>query len=265
MISQDIDEYLKYIEGLNRDSLLDIASKLDKEKYPERWEILQKTLNSKKPELQPSSKPSFISNLWKGNIPLIKTFWLLWLLPAILFPILLNLFVFAVAPFLGVLYLVLYFVLGAAFAIYQIICIKGLWSSATRYQGKKLWSYATKGFIVIGLIFSIYSVYAEITTPREDTHDPGRTAEKLAVPTDDFPLSGFYKDKPSENFGFAIGPNEDGTYYISFCGPGGCFKPGTYLPNTTIVNDKNYEVIDNDTIKFIRTGSIVKRAPGNKR
>jgi hypothetical protein len=78
-------------------------------------------------------------------------------------------------------------------------------------------------------------------------------------------LAGFYKDKASENFGWAIGPNEDGTYYISFCGPGGCFKPGTYLPNTTIVNDPNYEVIDNDTIKFKRTGSTVKRAIGNKR
>ena len=112
---------------------------------------------------------------------------------------------------------------------------------------------------------AIYAIYTEITSPKVDTHDPGRSAEKMAVPTEEFPLAGFYKDKASHNFGFAIGPNEDGTYYISFCGPGGCFKPGTYLPNTTIVNDPNYEVIDNDTIKFERTGSIVKRAPGNKR
>ena len=98
-----------------------------------------------------------------------------------------------------------------------------------------------------------------------DTNDPGRTAEKLAVPTDEFPLAGFYKSDVSNNFGFAIGPNEDGTYYISFCGPGGCFKPGTYLSNTTIINDPNYVVIDNDTIKFKRTGTLLKRAPGNVR
>ncbi len=265
MINQEVSEYSQYIDNLDRDAVLDISNTLDKEKYPEKWEVVEKDLNKNQPKLKTNSSSSFISKLWKGDIPLVKTFWLFWLLPAIAFPVLQTILSFVLAPILGIFYLVIFFILSIAFSIYQIICVKGLWSSATNYEGKRIWSMATKVFIIFGLGLSVYSGYEQFTEPKIDTHDPGRTAEKMAVPTDEFPLAGFYKDKPMEDFGFAIGPNENGTYYISFCGPGGCFKPGTYLPDTTIVDDSNYEVIDNNTIKFKRSGNIVKRAPGNNR
>lgn len=265
MNDQEILEYSQYIEKLDRDSVLDISKKLDKEKYPEKWEVVENFLIKNQPKYETKSGRSFISKLWKGDIPLVKTFWLFWLLPAIAFPIVQSLLSFVLAPILGILFWVIFFILSITFSIYQIISVKGLWSSATKYEGKKIWSVATKLFIIFGLVLTAYSGYEQFTKPKIDTHDPGRTAEKMAVPTDEFPLAGFYKDKPMENFGFAIGPNENGTYYISFCGPGGCFKPGTYLPDTTIVDDSNYEVIDNNTIKFKRSGNIVRRAPGNKR
>jgi hypothetical protein len=265
MNNQEISEYSQYIENLDRRAVLDISNKLDKEKHPEKWAVVENYLNKNRPELKTNSSPSFISKLWKGDISLVKTFWLCWLLPAIAFPVLKSLLSLVLAPILGILYLFVFFILSIAFSIYQIICVKGLWSSATKYEGKKIWSLASKVFIIFGLVLTVYSGYQKFTEPKIDTHDPGRTAEKMAIPTKEFPLSGFYKDKPTEDFGFAIGPNENGTYYISFCGPGGCFKPGTYLPDTTIIDDSNYGVIDNNTIKFRSSGNVVRRATGNKR
>jgi len=49
--------------------------------------------------------------------------------------------------------------------------------------------------------------------------------------------------------GLAIGKAKNGQYYISFCGPGGCFEKGTYRQNSEIVNDPMYKVIDENTIE----------------
>jgi hypothetical protein len=78
---------------------------------------------------------------------------------------------------------------------------------------------------------------------------PDYTAEELAVPSEDYPLAGFWKEEKSHNFGLAIAPAGDGYYSISFCGPGRCFKPGTYRPNSKIMEDCAYRVINNNTIE----------------
>ena len=63
------------------------------------------------------------------------------------------------------------------------------------------------------------------------------------------PLGGFWKVRARDAHGLAIGPYSEDLYFVSFCGPGGCFKKGTYRPNTTIFGDENYRVIDLDTIE----------------
>jgi len=76
-----------------------------------------------------------------------------------------------------------------------------------------------------------------------------RTAERAAVASSTHPLAGFWKKSNcDDHFGLAIAP-EGKLYSVSFCGPGGCFAPGTYRPNTTIVGDPHYRVIDDDTIE----------------
>jgi hypothetical protein len=75
---------------------------------------------------------------------------------------------------------------------------------------------------------------AEVDAQRSDTH----------------PLGGFWKnDDCSDEWGLAIGPMTETTYYLSFCGPGGCFEKGTYRPETKIVDDPAYKVINADTIE----------------
>jgi hypothetical protein len=78
---------------------------------------------------------------------------------------------------------------------------------------------------------------------------PDRRAEQAAIPSTAHPLAGFWK-KPdcTDRFGLAIAPARQ-LYSVSFCGPGGCFAPGTYRPDTPIAGDPQYRVLDINTIE----------------
>lgn len=68
-------------------------------------------------------------------------------------------------------------------------------------------------------------------------------------------FTGFWKTNCEDAFGLQIMSfGEEGNYSVSFCGSGGCFKPGTYRPPTTIENDPAYEVISHDHIKVVGKG-----------
>jgi len=85
-----------------------------------------------------------------------------------------------------------------------------------------------------------------------------RRAEKAAVPTQTHPYAGFWKEGScAEQFGLAIAPAGE-LYSVSFCGPGGCFAPGTYRPNTKLVGDPQYRIINNDTIEISGAGGFEK-------
>ena len=55
--------------------------------------------------------------------------------------------------------------------------------------------------------------------------------------------TGFWKGDCSDGFGVQIKPAENQLYSVSFCGPGGCFEPGEWTPNTRIEGDPKYKVI----------------------
>lgn len=101
------------------------------------------------------------------------------------------------------------------------------------------------GFALLISGVFVYYIYFGLNS------EPNWHVERNAVPSKSHPLAGFYKDEGcGDSWGWAIGPANKTEYYISFCGPGGCFAEGTYRPNTTIQNDSNYEVVDVNTIKF---------------
>jgi len=64
-------------------------------------------------------------------------------------------------------------------------------------------------------------------------------------------LAGFWKDHCEDDFGLKIEAAGGDQYSISFCGPGGCFEPGTYRPNSPIFGDQAYRVIDAGTIEVL--------------
>ncbi|MGB9237166.1 MAG: hypothetical protein WCC04_22380 [Terriglobales bacterium] len=103
------------------------------------------------------------------------------------------------------------------------------------------------------------SEYKRAQTSSRAVADQTRKAEKAAVPSSEYPFAGFWKTQCSDTSGLAIAPAGDGYYSISFCGPGGCFEPGTYRPNSRIANDPNYHIINNDEIEVSGKGGAVEK------
>lgn len=79
--------------------------------------------------------------------------------------------------------------------------------------------------------------------------NPNWHIEKEAFPSKSHPLGGFWKKDKRHEHGLAIGKADGQLYFISFCGPGGCFEKDTYRPNSKIEGDTTYRVIDQNTIE----------------
>jgi hypothetical protein len=94
--------------------------------------------------------------------------------------------------------------------------------------------------------------------------DPGKTSRNIRSSdalkaTASHPLAGFWEPSCGQEFGLAITPAGDGKYAVSFCGPGACYKPGTFTPDTSIHDDPNYSVYGPNSLgvrtkddKFVR-------------
>lgn len=63
-------------------------------------------------------------------------------------------------------------------------------------------------------------------------------------------FTGFWKANCSDAFGVQIKKQTGNVFSVSFCGPGGCFKPGEWMPNTPITGDPKYRVINATTIEI---------------
>jgi hypothetical protein len=92
--------------------------------------------------------------------------------------------------------------------------------------------------------------------------DYSRAVEKLAVPSTEYPLAGFWKwsDPPQPNdAGVAIAPAGNGMYSISFCGTVADFRPGEWTDNSKIYGDPSYKVVDLNTIEIKGEGGVWSR------
>jgi hypothetical protein len=81
--------------------------------------------------------------------------------------------------------------------------------------------------------------------------DPHREAWDDAKASPSHPLGGQWKQKCDADWGLAIGPLSETTYYVSFCGPINCFAKGTYRPETTIIGDNDYRLVDDNTMEVV--------------
>jgi hypothetical protein len=61
-------------------------------------------------------------------------------------------------------------------------------------------------------------------------------------------FTGFWKTRCSNAFGVQIKKQTGNLFSVSFCGPGGCFDPGAWIPNTPIAGDPQYHIYDPTTI-----------------
>jgi len=61
-------------------------------------------------------------------------------------------------------------------------------------------------------------------------------------------FTGFWKWRCSDDWGVQIRKQTGNLFSVSFCGPGGCFEPGTWMPNTSIAGDPKYHYINPTTL-----------------
>ena len=68
-------------------------------------------------------------------------------------------------------------------------------------------------------------------------------------------FTGMWKEDCKENLGFQIKRADKDLYSVTFCGPGGCFRPNTYRPNTRIIGDPLYEQVSQKQMRLkLETG-----------
>lgn len=107
--------------------------------------------------------------------------------------------------------------------------------------------------------FLVLALLGSLAAGCDGSHDPSRAAEKSAVASATHPFAGFWKTPDcSDDFGLAVAPAGPLLYSVSFCGPGGCFKPGTYRPNTPLVGDSEYRIGDTNTIEVLGKDGFIK-------
>jgi hypothetical protein len=200
-----------------------------------------------------------IIDFYKGKFSLPRTFWIfgvaIWLIftlglsRCIKFALSFNNIEPGIAV-IGIMFFYLAYTCSIPFAI---------WKSATHYDGKKIWTVLAKIYAV--LMYGVFLFPAlSHKIPLSINPNTAFVINKLH-PTQRMPFIGFWKGNSYEQFGVAIADAGNGLYSLSFCGPGGCFEPGEWRQNTTIVNDPRYRIIDSNTIEFVGTNdsSIYKR------
>lgn len=203
---------------------------------------------------------------WRGHYPLSKTFWLGWAIPIVGGTVLLSRGTWWLIDSVG---LIAFYIAVALLSIYTIASVIPVWRSATAYAGRKIFKYGARAIASIAMAIQVIAVgttgfyFVGANLGIDPTHDPERIAEKTAIPSEAHPMAGFWKDSPTDNFGLAVAPAEGNLYSVSFCGPGGCFKPGTYRAITPLVGDENYQVVSTDTLRVRgRDGwATYRRAP----
>lgn len=61
-------------------------------------------------------------------------------------------------------------------------------------------------------------------------------------------FTGFWKANCTDAFGVQIKKQAGNAFSVSFCGVGGCFAPGEWMPNTAIIGDPKYRVVNGTTL-----------------
>jgi hypothetical protein len=202
-----------------------------------------------------------MKNIWHGRYGLAFTFWLLWFLPAVLFGLILMPVIYplvylgrAMGTDLALKVTYTYFLLVFLYNLLMYISVS---KSAARYQGQRIWPAMANIIVIASLILNIsFIAYIGMT----EKIDYGRyigNIKSLITPDPDYPFIGFWKEDCGDNFGLSIEKAGNGMYSVSLCGPGGCFKPDIFRPNTSIENDPDYRIIDENTIE-IKTGDGFK-------
>jgi uncharacterized RDD family membrane protein YckC len=101
------------------------------------------------------------------------------------------------------------------------------------------------------ILFFIVPSYKEYLK-KKDSLDRSKNSQNIAAflkPDKSFPFIGFWKKDCKDHVGLAIDKADDGKYTVSYCTSFDCHKPGTDMPNTSLIGDPRYRIINENTIE----------------
>lgn len=110
---------------------------------------------------------------------------------------------------------------------------------------------------LLGVVFAFGVVRLSLRKTLDTSVHSGNI-EATIKPDLNYPYLGIWKTHPTDNFGVIIDKVSDGEYSVSYFGPGGRFRPGTWMPNTTLVNDSSYRIIDKDVIEINKVFEFIR-------
>lgn len=193
-----------------------------------------------------------LQRIWKGEFGLAETFWLYGVL-ALAALHFVGQFVLLQIALAGAERIV---ALGLAFLTaaggYQVLVSVGVWRSAARYAGPRAWAWLARAATVASVVLLAFGM---VRAARVATFDPVDPARNLALAAQTlkrdaaYPLGGIWKKACTEDYGLVIEPAAaEGVYAVTFCGPGGCFRPGAFRPDSPLVGDPAYRVLGPDKL-----------------
>ncbi len=148
--------------------------------------------------------------------------------------------------------LYLLFSIALPIIAYLILSWIAIWNCSKKHSGLKINSYLAKGVVLINLSIVVYLGYTLCFVSKIMGTDEGKNSYNISEYlnyANDLPFVGFWKKKCSDDHGLAINRIAEGRYPVVFCGPGGCFKSGAYRPNTSLINDSDYKIINKNLIE----------------
>ena len=119
------------------------------------------------------------------------------------------------------------------------------------------WSWSASSAVgICFVLFFILPMRKEYIKQR-DSLDHSKNSQNIVAllkPDKSFPFIGFWKRDCKDTVGLAIDKTDDGKYSVSRCTSFDCNKPGTYMPNTSLIDDQRFRIIDKNTIEIMIAG-----------
>jgi hypothetical protein len=194
--------------------------------------------------------PTLVTSAWYGRTSLWKSFWLIGVAGTFILSYFFEWLFLKTITSTPNAYMAIVVPAVIVSICYTVFAYVAIWRSSNLYTGPKVFAVGARLVLLLYFALIIYSIYQVVSL---DTDDPGKSSKNISgflMEDPEYPLIGFWKRNCNNDFGIAIDKTGNSHYSISFCGPGGCFKPGTYRPDSRIYGDSNYEVVSENRIEI---------------
>ena len=100
---------------------------------------------------------SFLQKLQQGDFGLPKTFWVYWVLPNVALNFFTEKFFYWAVSLRGLLTIIVVATYATCFLVYNLVAIVGIWQSAKKHSGAKLWAILAKLSVASCISLAIFS------------------------------------------------------------------------------------------------------------